>query len=213
MRSDQYSSFGYGYGYWNGYGVTSQLPPETNSGIESTSYRVFSQDNKGLPFKMDMIPPEDYASMLWENHTVRTGLNDESPNYPANPNEDDSEISTLMEFLENLYIESHELFEKVFSQLMKKYKQKKGNKEEQANAKAFRKLLKKLAMRLFKKKMGEMKVQTMRRSLSLGSPRTPFASEEESNLKLERFKSKTFEAGGAGGGGSDIQQGGQGATR
>lgn len=201
MRSDQYSSFGNGYGYWNGYGVTSQLDPETNSSFESTSYRVFSQDSNGLPFKMDMIPPEDYASMLWEKHTI--------PSYPAKPNEDDSEIRPLMEFLEKLYFESHDLFEKVFSELLGKYKQKKGNKEEHANAKAFRQLLKKLALRLFKKKLGEMKVQTMRRSLSIGSPRTRWASEGESNLKLEKFKSKTLDLGG----GVDIQQGGQGATR
>ncbi|PIA25236.1 hypothetical protein AQUCO_12200014v1 [Aquilegia coerulea] len=211
MESHQYSAYGYGFGYWNEYGITTE--PEKPASTESTSYHVFPQDQNKLhsisfkEMRTGITDDRDYASMPWEDYYY-TFRDDNSTKAIG----EDSEIHIALEFLENLYLESHDLFKKVAAELKEKYTTRKkygkqGHEEEEdGDVKVhLSKYLKKVPMRLHKKKLNELKVETMRRSLSLGSPRTPPKSGEESTLKLQRFKVKTLDLGGGG-----VQQDGQG---
>ncbi|KAF9600901.1 hypothetical protein IFM89_013808 [Coptis chinensis] len=194
---DQKPTYGYayGYGYWNGYEVASQFE-EASSTATATPYQVFSQEQKQdsnyMPFQTAQINSGgEYAPRPWED--LHSDYNGDSTN-------EDSEIGILLEFLDDLYFESHDLFKKVVSELQEKYLSKKSNKKEEkdARAKAFSKFIKKLPRRLHKKKLNETRAQTMRRSLSLGSPRTPKSGDDDqSTLKLFRFKVKTLHLGGS----------------
>ncbi|KAL5731287.1 hypothetical protein ACHQM5_004033 [Ranunculus cassubicifolius] len=210
MESSQYST----QGQFDGYGVTSSIN-------ESTSYQVFPQEQ--FQFNSNLSSAETtgstsyqytsqgYGYGYWNGYGVPNS-NEETPYYSSTePKDEESEIRALREYLESLYFESQDLFKKVFPELLEKYKGKKGSKEDKAKAKSFTKVLKKLAMKLHKKKLGQLNVQTMRRSLSLGSPHTPTqGGGSGSSFKLEWFRIKTLQLGG---GGVDTRHGGQGTNR
>ncbi|XWS56319.1 hypothetical protein CRYUN_Cryun09bG0075600 [Craigia yunnanensis] len=110
----------------------------------------------------------------------------------------DPKLLILLEFFREFYVRRQELVNKIFPGLQNEF------------IEFFRKVGRVLA----EVKSNQVKVKTMQRSLSLGSPRTPAMQEGgyESPLRLQRFKIRTVNVGddqedGQGG------QGGQGATK
>ena len=93
------------------------------------------------------------------------------------------------EFGESLYMESRELFKKIFPEAHH----------------AFFDLFKRIGEGL--PKMDQLKVRTMQRSLSFGSPRTCQQVEVSEELRLNRFKVRTLVLTGptTGGGGQTSQ--------
>uniref|UniRef100_A0A5B7BQT9 Uncharacterized protein n=1 Tax=Davidia involucrata TaxID=16924 RepID=A0A5B7BQT9_DAVIN len=100
----------------------------------------------------------------------------------------DPRLLNLLEFFRELYIERGEFFKKIFPGLHDEFVD----------------VFKKIGGMLARKE--GMKVQTMQRSLSLGSPSTPKHGDDDSTLRLQWFKVRTLDISGVGAG----QGGGQG---
>ncbi|GMY23185.1 hypothetical protein FCV25MIE_18426 [Fagus crenata] len=96
----------------------------------------------------------------------------------------DPRLLTLLEFFRQLYVRRQEVFKKSIPDLHNEFSE----------------LFKKDGAKLSQVKSGRMKVQTVQRSLSVGSPREL----SQDDLKLERFKVKTINLGG------EVKQGGNG---
>ncbi|KAK9283450.1 hypothetical protein L1049_011694 [Liquidambar formosana] len=104
----------------------------------------------------------------------------------------DPRLLELLESYKELYVRRKELFKKIFPRLQEELVE----------------LLKENGVELpSQAKKDSRKVETMQRSLSLGSPRMPSRQGDESEsapLRLDRFKVRTLNVGGG------VQQDGQG---
>ncbi|XP_017984529.1 PREDICTED: uncharacterized protein LOC18586776 [Theobroma cacao] len=111
----------------------------------------------------------------------------------------DPRVLVLLEFFGEFYVRSQELLKQIFPGLRNE----------------FIEFFKKVGTVLAKVKSNQVKVKTMQRSLSLGSPLMPSKKEDESSLRLERFKIRTVNIGDVQEGGQSSQggQGGQGGTK
>ncbi|XP_022748093.1 uncharacterized protein LOC111297719 [Durio zibethinus] len=101
----------------------------------------------------------------------------------------DPRLLVLLEFFREFYVRRQELLKKIFPRLQNE----------------FIELFKKFGRVLAQVKSNQVKVKTMQRSLSLGSPTTPSKKGDESPLRLDRFRIRTVNIGDVQGG-----QGGQG---
>ncbi|XVE68620.1 hypothetical protein DITRI_Ditri09bG0083100 [Diplodiscus trichospermus] len=105
----------------------------------------------------------------------------------------DPRLLVLLEFFREFYVRRKELLKKIFPGLQND----------------FIEFFKKVGRLLDEFRSNQVKVKTMQRSLSLGSPPTPSKEGDESPLRLDRFKIRTVNVYVQGGQGD---QGGQGAN-
>ncbi|RVW71418.1 hypothetical protein CK203_058098 [Vitis vinifera] len=94
---------------------------------------------------------------------------------PPQPN--DPRLLVLLENLRKLYTERRELFKNIFPELDDNFVES----------------FKKIRATLLQLKTDRLKVQTLQRSLSVDSPRTPSRKGDEYPSRLERFKVKTLD--------------------
>ncbi|RVW71422.1 hypothetical protein CK203_058100 [Vitis vinifera] len=94
---------------------------------------------------------------------------------PPQPN--DPRLLVLLENLRKLYTERRELFKNIFPELDDNFVES----------------FKKIRATLMQLKTDRLKAQTLQRSLSVDSPRTPSRKGDEYPLRLERFKVKTLD--------------------
>ncbi|XP_034705178.1 uncharacterized protein LOC117929084 [Vitis riparia] len=94
---------------------------------------------------------------------------------PPQPN--DPRLLMLLDNLRQLYTEKRELFKNIFPELDDNFVES----------------FKKIRSTLLQLKTDRLKVQTLQRSLSVDSPRTPSRKGDEYPLRLDRFKVKTLD--------------------
>lgn len=156
-------------------------------------------ENFGLS-KLDSFPPtgyppigylesleaavsnSDYSSFSRSFFSTENGLHPREDNFsfrlvqPKTGKPVDPRLLAVLEFFREFYVERRELFRRTFPTIHSEL------------AEFFRKL----GEIILQRKMNRIKVQTIQRSLSLGSPRTPKQG-EESTIRLERFKVRTLD--------------------
>jgi hypothetical protein len=125
---------------------------------------------------------------LLESGLLQRNMDDMGENYykfqAENGKPVDPKLLSLLVYFRELFVVSEEVFNKIFPGLHK------------------------FGAAISQVKSDRMKVRTMQRSLSIGSPRTPYRDgvESPSTSRLEYFKVRTVRINGGGG-----QQGGQGS--
>ncbi|RVW26348.1 hypothetical protein CK203_110010 [Vitis vinifera] len=155
-------------------------PVPHNKGSATTTNQIAWNQNDLLQWK---------TSFQKENHSGDTADSSHSHRVsPPQPN--DPRLLVQLENLRTLYTEKRELFQKIFPELDDNFVES----------------FKKIRATLLQLKTDRLKVQTLQRSLSLDSPRTPSTKGDEYPLKLERFRVKTLDLSGG------IQQDGNGKT-
>lgn len=174
-------------------------------------------ENFGLS-KLDSFPPagyppigylesleaaasnSDYSSFSCSFFSLEDGFHPREDNFsfklvqPKTGEPVDPRLLAVLAFFREFYDERRELFRKIFPTIHNEL------------AEFFRKLGEIISQR----KINRIKVQTMQRSLSLGSPRTPKQG-EESTIRLERFKVRTLVL--SSGGVQQDKKGEQGTTQ
>ncbi|XVE75546.1 hypothetical protein DITRI_Ditri12bG0102400 [Diplodiscus trichospermus] len=170
-----------------GYPSDEQDLPDTSSMVpDREPSPFFGRDDDDLSLLESGLYRRSYGDMGDNHHRIQERAKRLGKSI-------DPRLLVLLEFFREFYVRRQELLKKIFPGLQNE------------SIDFFRKVGRVLA----EVKSNQMKVKTMQRSLSLGSPRTPRGKGDESPLKLERFKIRMVNVG-------DDQEdgkGGQGATK
>ncbi|KAJ9684771.1 hypothetical protein PVL29_016979 [Vitis rotundifolia] len=180
--------------YEFGYSMPVYPPPDQSCPPYELGYPMppYPQPHQSPPpyeFGYPMCQNEGSTStinheMAWSNNDLLQWISSfqKSDNFHSDyrvtpPQPNDPRLLMLLDNLRQLYTEKRELFKNIFPELDDNFVE----------------LFKKIRSTLLQLKTDRLKVQTLQRSLSVDSPRTPSRKGDEYPLRLERFKVKTLD--------------------